>query len=264
MKVSIIVPTYKPQDYLWECLYSLITQTIPTNEFEVIIVLNGEKDPYFNKITTWLKNNGCSNVRLLYTDVPGVSNARNIGMRQSLGQYVCFVDDDDYVSNNYLDGLLQYADADCVSLAHPIAFDENDVCKNYRIEKTYYSLKGKGRLPYYKARKFFGGPCMKMIHKNMMGGVEYDVNFRNSEDALFMFEISKNLRYVECAKEDVIYYRRIRQGSANQSTSFIERINNQIKLVVRYCKIYFKQPGQYNRHFFLTRLLGAAKTIFFK
>lgn len=45
-KISVIIPTYAPKDYLWECLGSLENQTLSKDEFEVILVLNGEREPY--------------------------------------------------------------------------------------------------------------------------------------------------------------------------------------------------------------------------
>ena len=45
-KISVIIPTYTPKDYLWECLGSLENQTLSKDEFEVILVLNGEREPY--------------------------------------------------------------------------------------------------------------------------------------------------------------------------------------------------------------------------
>ena len=49
-KISVIIPTYAPKDYLWECLDSLENQTLSKDEFEVILVLNGEREPYESMI----------------------------------------------------------------------------------------------------------------------------------------------------------------------------------------------------------------------
>ena len=46
MKISVIIPTYRPGAYIFECLDSLRHQTLPKNQFEVIVVLNGERNPY--------------------------------------------------------------------------------------------------------------------------------------------------------------------------------------------------------------------------
>ena len=56
MKISVIVPTYKPQAYLWECLNSLCLQTLSKEDFEVILVLNGCCEPYKTQIQQYLRD----------------------------------------------------------------------------------------------------------------------------------------------------------------------------------------------------------------
>ena len=55
MKISVIVPTYKPQDYLWECLNSLMNQTLSKQEYEVVLVLNGCTEPWKSQIAEYIK-----------------------------------------------------------------------------------------------------------------------------------------------------------------------------------------------------------------
>lgn len=64
MKVSVIIPTYKPGKYIEQCLKSLYSQTLSHNEFEVIIVLNGDKEPFFSKINEFIvdNNNGVKTI----------------------------------------------------------------------------------------------------------------------------------------------------------------------------------------------------------
>ena len=51
MKISVIVPTYKPQAYLWKCLDSIYNQTFPKKDYELLLVLNGCNEPYHTQIT---------------------------------------------------------------------------------------------------------------------------------------------------------------------------------------------------------------------
>ena len=48
--LTVIIPTYIPKDYLWDCLDSIEKQSLDKDKFQVIIVLNGEKEPYWSKI----------------------------------------------------------------------------------------------------------------------------------------------------------------------------------------------------------------------
>lgn len=57
MKISVIVPTFKPKDYLWECLDSLVAQTLAKDDFGVLIVLNGCLEPYRSEIKAYIAKN---------------------------------------------------------------------------------------------------------------------------------------------------------------------------------------------------------------
>ena len=111
MLISVIIPTYKPGNYIIECLKSLANQTLSPNCFEIIIVLNGCREPYEEFVKKNILNvlQGI-NVTLLQIDEAGVSNARNKGLDKAEGEYICFIDDDDIVSSNYLAALLSKSD----------------------------------------------------------------------------------------------------------------------------------------------------------
>ncbi|GHT97325.1 hypothetical protein FACS1894142_1600 [Spirochaetia bacterium] len=105
-EISIIIPTCKPQNYLFECLASIQKQIFSKHMFEIIIILNGEKDPYYDAIKKYITFDLVGyHVELLYTEISGVSNARNLGTEKSQGKYIAFIDDDDVISENYLQGI---------------------------------------------------------------------------------------------------------------------------------------------------------------
>lgn len=85
MKISVIVPTYKPQAYLWECLDSIYNQTFPKTEYELILVLNGCNEPYNAQIKDWLAKHSDLQVQYIQTDEAGVSNARNMALDVARG-----------------------------------------------------------------------------------------------------------------------------------------------------------------------------------
>ena len=136
MKVTVIIPTFKPKEYIWECLDSVANQTFPKDDFEVIIVLNGCCEPWKNDIDRYINQNmNGINVRFIQTDFPGVSNARNIALDNAEGQYVAFLDDDDFVSENYLSQLYEKASEDTISLCYPYAFI--DGCAEQQIKYAF-------------------------------------------------------------------------------------------------------------------------------
>ena len=98
MKITVIVPTYKPQSYLWECLDSIYNQTFSKSDYELILVLNGCNEPYNSQIKDWLSEHKDLQVQYIQTNQGGVSNARNIAIDNARGEYVTFIDDDVFFS----------------------------------------------------------------------------------------------------------------------------------------------------------------------
>lgn len=84
MMVSVIIPTYKPGDYIYECLKAVCNQSFSKDDYEIVIVVNGCKEPFVENISSYLKKTLECNYQILQTDIPGVSNARNFGMEKPL------------------------------------------------------------------------------------------------------------------------------------------------------------------------------------
>lgn len=261
MKISVVIPTYKPDSYIWECLDSLENQTLPRSEYEVVLVLNGCNEPFNSQISEYISNSSV-NYQFVQTNQGGVSNARNIGLDLAQGEYITFIDDDDYVSPSYLEELGHLATPDIVAISSAKAFyDETKERAAYGLDK-YYSIysKIKGPQKFYKCRKFFSGPVMKLIHRDIIGDRRFDIQFKNGEDNLFLFLISDKLKYVRFTSENAIYYRRYRADSAMQKPrSCRDKIKNSIKIVCKYLSIYVK--GGYLFAFFCTRILAEMKFI---
>lgn len=266
MKISVIIPTYKPQEYIWQCLDSLSKQTFSHSFFEIIIVLNGCCEPWKTELESYISTNMSSlNVKLVQIDQGGVSNARNLAIDMAEGEYVTFIDDDDYVSPRYLEGLYELASEDTISLCYPFAFNDEEQEKQlnyYKMTLQYDKVYCDAKLPYQKARKFFSGPCMKLIPRSLIADRRFDVNFKNGEDSLFMFLISDEFKYVRFAQKDVCYYRRMRENSAyTRKRSVMDKFINACSLIRAFSKIYFKRMRSYDFAFYFTRVLGACRSV---
>jgi len=258
-KISVIVPTYQPGGYLWECLEALRNQTFPLSDFEVLIVLNGKETPWRNEIDKYISDNKIDNYTLLYTPQSGVSNARNIALDNAKGEYIAFIDDDDFVSPSYLDELYKHASPEKVSLCYPLSFvDGTQEYKPYLITRDYIKNIENCPCDFKKARRFFSGPVYKLIHKDIIGNRRFNVKFRNGEDSIFMFEISDALKMVDFTSKNAVYHRRVRIGSALlRKKSSLEVWGNCIRMISAYTGILIKHPFRYSCNFYITRLLGA-------
>lgn len=106
MVLSIIIPIYNSDSHIKKCLQSLLQQTY--QDFEIIIVDDGSTDNSSRIAQDCLS--GRENVQVTIQTNQGVSAARNKGLSLANGEWIAFIDSDDYVSPDYLDNLLKYSD----------------------------------------------------------------------------------------------------------------------------------------------------------
>ena len=107
--ISIIVPIYNSEAYLSRCILSVLQQNYP--DFELILVDDGSTDLSGTITEIWKKRD--SRIRTIHKENGGQSSARNAGLEQAEGEYITFVDSDDYVSSDYLSYLLSLFDSNC-------------------------------------------------------------------------------------------------------------------------------------------------------
>lgn len=262
--ISVIIPTYKPGEYLYKCLETVICQTIDKSLVEVLIVLNGCNEPYASKIKAYIEEKEAQGIiRLIQTDTPGVSNARNIGIDAARGEYITFVDDDDFVSPTYIEALLKKSDAQTVGLSNELRYNEaDDSSQSESFTEEYNRKAACGKQPYKRIKKYFSGPCMKLIHRDVINGFRFDTRYTNGEDSLFMFQISRNMKFVDFTTPDAIYYRRVREGSAmSKERQVSAMVRNRLRMVGSFVAIYLTAPAKYSFTFLMSRIMGCMHSI---
>ena len=268
MKISVIVPTYKPQEYIWDCLDSIKNQTLSSDDFEVILVLNGCNEPYYSQIKGYVNQNFIGyHINFIHTDIGGVSNARNLALDVAIGEYITFLDDDDFISPRYLEELYLQATPNTVSLCYPYAFNdgEPEIQLRYALTSVYDEYhKRTNNTINSRVRKYFSGPCMKLLHRDIIGDRRFDIRFKNGEDSLFMFLISDRIHHLVFTPQQAIYYRRYREGSAiMKKRTLLKKIKNTSKIIKEEIKIYWHNTKAYSLRFLWTRILGSIKSIIF-
>lgn len=101
--ISIIVPVFNVQNYIRECLDSILNQTY--KEFELILIDDGSTDNSGKICDEYLKKD--SRIKVIHKKNGGLSSARNCGLEEAKGDYICFVDSDDSIKPDYLEKLDQ-------------------------------------------------------------------------------------------------------------------------------------------------------------
>lgn len=256
MDISIIIPTYKPGTYLKDCLDSINIQTINKKHFEVIIVLNGLIEPYFEYINELTKEYDFHTV-VIATETSGVSNARNLGLSKAQGEYVCFIDDDDKISPTYLEDLYSKVSPNSIVASNVKSFyDDSDKLENDYIAASYEkNIHKKTPLSVLEGRKFMSSSCCKIISREIIQDFRFDTNLKIGEDSVFMAKISKNVKSIILSDSNAIYYRRLRVGSASRVK---QPLSKRCAIVCKLLKSYTKMlTSSYNIPFIATRIVAA-------
>lgn len=202
-KISIIMPVYNKEKYVEKAVESVLNQTY--KNFELIIINDGSTDNSTEKCKKYIDD------RIVIIDTPnyGVSHARNVGIAVAKGDYITFLDGDDYLGANYLEELF---DPSCQMVISGLC----DVEKNALITQK--------RLPIYKGKKnieqilpgfyeeecktgiygFVAGKIIKtsVIHNNK---ICFDEGINLAEDYDFFLKIFQNINEV-CFKQISEYY----------------------------------------------------------
>ena len=105
IKVSVVVPAYNVENYIEDCLKSLINQTL--KEIEIIVVNDGSTDNTFEIINKYA--NLDFRIKVISQENQGISVTRNNGIKIAKGEYIGFVDSDDWVDENYFEELYNTA-----------------------------------------------------------------------------------------------------------------------------------------------------------
>lgn len=266
MKVSIIIPSYKPGAYLYECLKSIKSQTLSDSEYEIIIILNGCNDPYLSKIHVFVEElfGSARNVIVFQTDVPGVSNARNVGIEAAKGEYITFIDDDDVISSTYLEELLKVSSSTCIGCANSFAFvnDLSEQKKKFmsiafeRCKNKSYSL--------YTYRQFLSPPWGKLFHRDIICSTRFSVSLKKSEDSVFCLQLTPRIKEMKLTVNTAIYYQRMREGSAMRTKHSVwNEFTQLIKIECEYLSVWLKHPFSYNFLFFLSRMAASVRNFLF-
>lgn len=123
MILSVVIPVYNVERYVERCIRSCANQNISTSDYEIIVVNDGSKDNSLQIVETIASE--YDNIRIISQENMGLSVARNVGINESNGDYLMFIDSDDWIEENCLKGIvpiLLSEEPDCL----PLGVNVND------------------------------------------------------------------------------------------------------------------------------------------
>lgn len=270
-KASVIVPTYKPKAYIYECLDSIFAQTFPACDFELIIVLNGCCEPYKGELAKYIEENAPAkeNVHLVQTETPGVSNARNIALDMARGENILFIDDDDIISPRYIESLMELASADTVVATRLRLFDDDTGEESYtNLTNAYDIAKEKMKirpLTLYTGRRLLSAVGGKSIPMKMIGTNRFKTNLSLGEDSVFITQLTNRIKHIVLAPEDAVYSVRKRDNSASRAKLSTRRqIGMAVSLAWIYFRMYFADIKHNDFRFYASRIVASLLKAFKK
>ena len=200
--ISVIVPVYNVEKYLDRCVKSILSQSF--SDFELLLVDDGSPDRCGEMCDEYAK--GDSRIKAFHKRNGGLSDARNFGIEKALGEYLMFVDSDDYIHEQMLETLhrlITENDADLAVCSAMDVFEGKEVTqvreiREFTLNKTEsykYMLRGDG-LP---------SACNKLYKRQTVGEVRFPVG-KLYEDGFFTPQILKRVEKTAVTSRPMYYY----------------------------------------------------------
>ncbi len=227
--ISIIIPVYNTEEYISDCLDSILSQTY--KNFEVIIVDDGSTDNSFNIVKDYQKNN--NNITVLHIENSGVSAARNIGIKHAKGEFLLFVDSDDtlydYCLSTFVKELTNF-DLDLLIGGSDITHHPYNKKSKY-WGKNLISNSPKQSFEIYATGNFIITPWNKLVKKSFI--IEHDLFFEQgiiNEDELWNFKLLFHAKNIKTFQKSTYIYR-IRENSIMSNINY-KHIESHEKIVL--------------------------------
>lgn len=223
--VSVIVPVYKVEQYLDKCVQSILDQTF--RDFELLLVDDGSPDKCGEMCETWAKKDG--RIRVIHKPNGGLSDARNAGIVQANGDYLLFVDSDDWIEKNMLAtlyGLIREADADMaccnfrsVNEDGSQHWDDAVITPGVWTEEDFWK-----QFFSSNAQTYCNVAWNKLYKKELFDTVRYPVG-RINEDVYILYDLVSQCKKI-AATDQIGYYYLFRAGSIMNRSGSLRKLTN--------------------------------------
>lgn len=211
IKISIIIPVYNAEQYLEQCLESVINQSL--KEIEIICVNDGSIDNSLRILEEYSRKD--NRIIIINQENGGSSKARNSALQIAKGEYCLNIDSDDWIEQGYLEAMYEKAKKDKLDMVISdviLAYKKNKkILKDIKIEKK---LDGYLWIKLFLKHQAMGYTWNKLISREKIGNLRYNENIFYWEDVNFLMKLA--LRCKKIGKIDRAFYN-YRQGENNGS-----------------------------------------------
>ncbi|WMJ23072.1 glycosyltransferase family A protein [Paludicola sp. MB14-C6] len=238
--ITVVVPVYNTSAYLNKCLDSLLNQDF--KDYEILVINDGSTDNSLEILKEY-ENKFSNKISLITGENRGISAVRNTGIMKSKGEYICFIDSDDYVESTYFSDLYSAITNENADVAVCDFYEWNDLenTKTTRIagEFTNCKLQDKPSLLF----EINSSPWNKLYRKNMLleNKIEFPLNLKYEDAYFVLLALLKSNRIVKVNKPLVDY--RVRENS--ETTNVNARVFDIFK-ILDLVNDAFKKDSSYN------------------
>ena len=238
-KISVIVPIYKVEDYLHRCVDSIINQTY-TN-LEIILVDDGSPDNCPMICDEYAEKD--SRIKIIHKENGGLSDARNAGLDISTGEYIMFIDSDDFVDKDMMKSMMQNMidnEADMVVCNINYVYDDKEVVKYNqadRILDRYEAME-----EYLKDGIVQAIACNKLYKKELIEEIRFELN-KTNEDEFFTYKVVDKANKIYYNSKP--YYNYLQRSSSIMGKYSIKRLDGVEASYERLNFIHEKYPSLY-------------------
>ena len=237
MKFSVVVPIYNVDKYIRKCIDSILAQTF--TDFELVLVDDGSPDKCGSICDEYKKLD--ERVRVIHKKNGGLVAARNTGIKVAKGDYICYVDGDDWIAPNLLSTVwqkaLRHTECDIVVYSAVKVFEKSSEEIPYEISEGLYDKEKLKNLVYpymmYDKRKPFCSGLIFPVAWNKIFKREFllehycqEERIRMGEDNAFVFECMYAAEKVYFCSEKLYYYNQLNANSMVHSYDANRFVNN--------------------------------------
>ena len=258
--ISIIVPVYNAEKYLNRCIESIINQTY--KNLEIILVNDGSKDLCGQICDEYSVKD--SRIKVFHNTNHGVSYSRNYGIKQSSGQYLMFIDADDFIDLDYISkmyNIILNNDYEVVFTNHVLDYGNNKIIKNFVSKELQNScdISYPKYINLYFNSYVLSSSCKILFNKNIVSSnkIEFNEKMKYGEDMLFSFMLytkSKKTYFLN----DYGYHYYIHNLSSSHSSDINKKIkycNDNLQLYKTIKNIFDDEKIEFDYIIFLDAIL---------
>ncbi len=217
--ISVIVPVYKVEKYLDKCVRSIMNQTY--RNLEIILIDDGSPDQCGSICDKLAKEDG--RIRVIHQDNAGLSVSRNVGLGVATGEYVGFVDSDDYLDEDmyeYLYSLIEKPEADISVCAFRKFSEESGVLQEESVTNVMTFYRAEAMKALIEDRLIGSQPCNKLFRRTLFEDIWFPIDRVYEDIAMMHLVFSKAYKVVVSSQMKYNYLIRETSTSYTQNAKW--------------------------------------------